>query len=176
MKIKFLTITSAALLAIGFSIAAGAGSIIDTDVDLIPDMLDNCITDTNGPAAPTLVPNNQVDVDGDGFGIRCDPDYNQDGNVGNGDFNIFFACFNCPPPDGQGAACGTGGGIDLDCTAGIAVPRVDHNQDGGIGVGDFNIFFSHWQGVPGPSCGGPPKGGAVPAAGETDGTGPCGVN
>jgi hypothetical protein len=178
MKLTFTLM--ACLLMGGVALSVNSGSILDSDTgvlpaegpDGIPDVFDNCVTDSNGPASPpAVVANDQVDVDGDGFGIRCDPDYNQDGSVGVGDFNLFFACFSCPGPAGSGVACGAAC-AGASTAAGVA--STDHNQDTTIGVGDFNIFFSKFPGVPGPSCGGPPKGGVVPAAGEVDGTGPCG--
>lgn len=123
MKLKLLIIS---LLACGFAMSAGAGAILDDDGDLIPDVFDNCVTDDNGPN--TVPANNQVDLDGDGIGVRCDPDYNQDGTVGTGDFAIFFDAFSGAAPE----------------------PRADHNQDGTVGTGDFAIFFEKFTiGSPG---------------------------
>jgi hypothetical protein len=90
MKIKFLALASVALLAFGLSLTAGAGSIDDTDSDLIPDVFDNCSAHANGPASAT----NQVDTDGDGFGNRCDCDYFQDGFILGDDIADLFANFN----------------------------------------------------------------------------------
>jgi hypothetical protein len=155
-------ILMACLLAGGFALWANAGVILDEDMsnpcvqtpDGVPNNFDNCIYSPNGPDAPLFVSNDQVDVDADGFGIACDPDYNQDCTVGVADFNIFFACFTCPPPDGSGFSCGATCAGALTA-AGVA--SIDHNQDTTIGVGDFQVFFQHFlpHAVPGPSCGGP---------------------
>ena len=92
MNLKHVFFVS--LLAIGFAFSANAGSIDDADSDRIPDVFDNCPNHDNGP--DTVPANNQTDLDGDGFGVRCDPDYNQDGSVGVGDFTIFFEFFDGP--------------------------------------------------------------------------------
>ena len=63
----------------------------DSDADGVPDALDNCIDEPNGPV---LGPNDQVDSDGDGFGNVCDGDFNQDVFVGGPDFDTFLQCFN----------------------------------------------------------------------------------
>ena len=126
MKLKYILM--ACLLAGGMALSANAGVITDTDLDTIPDVFDNCPNQDNGPN--TVPANNQTDLDGDGFGVRCDPDYNQDNTVGVGDFTIFFDAF----------------------TNGVGVePKADHNQDGSVGVGDFTIFFFFFDGagVPG---------------------------
>ncbi len=90
------SILMACLFTGALAVSANAGSIVDTDGDTIPDVFDNCVNDDNGPN--TVPPNNQTDLDGDGFGVRCDPDYNQDGTVGVGDFTIFFEKFTAGVP------------------------------------------------------------------------------
>jgi hypothetical protein len=71
MKITFLTIASAVLLVLGFSLTVSAGSIADVDLDLIPDVFDNCSVNPNGPNDAL----NQTDDDNDGFGTACDCDF-----------------------------------------------------------------------------------------------------
>jgi hypothetical protein len=71
MKIKFLAIASAVLLALCLSLVASAGSVVDTDGDLVPDGFDNCTQVPNGPNQDS----NQVDTDGDGYGNACDCDF-----------------------------------------------------------------------------------------------------
>lgn len=90
------SILMACLFTGALAVSANAGSILDFDGDTIPDVFDNCVTDDNGPN--TFPANNQTDLDGDGFGVRCDPDYNQDGTVGVGDFTIFFDKFTIGVP------------------------------------------------------------------------------
>jgi len=123
MKLKVLMIVGLATIGLAFS--ANAGVIVDTDTDLIPDVLDNCPNDANGPGE---APNNQVDTNGDGFGNRCDADYNGVGaTVDFADFNIFLANFGGP-----------GGGDQ------------DHNLVGAtVDFGDFNIFLALFGGPPG---------------------------
>ena len=71
MNLKYIFL--AGLFAIGFAFLATAGTIFDTDGDLIPDVFDNCSELENGPNHPEG--NNQTDVDGDGFGNACDCDH-----------------------------------------------------------------------------------------------------
>ncbi len=55
---------------------------LDTDLDTVPDVDDNC----------TLVANtDQRDTDGDGFGNICDPDFNGNGIVDGADFSTIKA-------------------------------------------------------------------------------------
>lgn len=128
MKIKFMALASAALLAFGLSLAASAGSIDDTDSDLIPDVFDNCSTVANGPAGT----NNQVDVDGDGFGNACDCDFGApapgDGFILGDDIVALFAVF--------------GGSSALH----------DQDGDGFILGSDVVSCFGQFGGSPGPGA------------------------
>ena len=90
MKFKLLAIASVLLIAVGFSMSAGAGSIDDGDTDLIPDVFDNCVLTPNGPNDLK----NQTDTDGDGIGDTCDCDFLQDGFVLGDDISDLFANFN----------------------------------------------------------------------------------
>ena len=122
MKIKILAIASAVLLAVSFSLAAGAGSIDDTDSDLIPDVFDNCSVDANGPGQAL----NQTDEDGDGIGTACDCDFTQDNIVLGDDVVALFGAFNGPSP-------------------------LHDNTGDGIVFGDDVVFcFGQFNGAPGP--------------------------
>ena len=94
MKIKLLAIAGALVLAVGFSLVAGAGSVADLDGDQVPDAFDNCLTTPNGPDDGT----NQTDGDTDGFGDACDCDYTDpapgDGFVLGNDLLELFGVFN----------------------------------------------------------------------------------
>jgi hypothetical protein len=103
---------------------ATAGNVIDTDADLVPDQFDNCRIRSNGP---NQAPNNQVDGDLDGYGNRCDADYNNDMEVNGGDFGRFVAAFN------------------------TADPIVDLSGDGFVNGADFGLFLSNFGKLAGPS-------------------------
>jgi hypothetical protein len=118
------------LLAICFAMSANAGVIDDTDMDLIPDVFDNCtgVVGTDYPNGPGESPNNQIDSDGDGFGNRCDADFNNTGaTIDLADLNLFLAAFSGPGNN-----------------------EFDLNYDGAsINLGDLNIFLALFSGPPG---------------------------
>lgn len=95
----------------------------DTDGDGVPDPLDNCVDVPNGPGEP----GNQIDVDQDGYGNRCDADFDNDGGVDGRDFSILMTTFNSISPLHDL----TGDGL----------------QDGA----DFGVFVSMFNQHPGPS-------------------------
>lgn len=121
MKLKLALLVG--LFAFGFAMSASAGAVVDTDTDLVPDQFDNCRVLANGPSQTT----NQVDSNLDGYGNRCDPDYNNDGQVSATDFSTFLAAFGGP---------GT---------------ITDHNGDGLTSATDFSTFLQFLGGIPGPS-------------------------
>ncbi len=90
----------------------------DEDGDGVPFGFDNCVELANP---------DQVDVDGDGFGNPCDPDYTNDGNVDVLDFGVFLAHFDQISP-----------AHDLD-------------GDGKLTVLDFGFFLRRFGDDPGPS-------------------------
>jgi hypothetical protein len=124
MNLKLIFFVS--LFAIGFAMSATAGSIDDSDLDTIPDVFDNCSLVSNGPGE---APNNQVDLDFDGFGNRCDADYDNDGDTDLDDFNGFLADFGNPATGIQ-----------------------DHDADGDTDLDDFNLFLTLFGGPPGPGA------------------------
>ncbi len=127
MRLSLLAIASTAMLALGMIVlSANAGSIDDTDSDLIPDVFDNCSAVANGPG--TAGQCNQVDADGDGFGNTCDGDFNNDNVVTGADFSILLAVF------------------------GTTDPVSDLNCDGVVTGGDFSAFLSLFGGAPGPGA------------------------
>lgn len=70
MRATRITVVMLALLSLGGSVVSGQPA--DLDADGSPDSIDNC---TNHPN-PT-----QMDVDGDGYGNACDPDFDNSGIV-----------------------------------------------------------------------------------------------
>jgi hypothetical protein len=121
MKLKLILL--AGTFVFGFAMTANAGAIVDTDVDAIPDVFDNCLVVPNGPAQDS----NQIDTDEDGFGNICDADFNNSGSVTGADFTIFIASFN------------TGD------------PLTDMNGSGSVTGADFTLFIGGFNLPPGPS-------------------------
>jgi hypothetical protein len=128
MKIKFMALASVALLAFGLSLSVSAGSIDDTDGDLIPDVFDNCSLAANGPG--DLNGNNQIDIDGDGLGNACDCDF-------------------VAPAPGDGFVLGNDI-VELFAVFGGTSPLHDQDFDGFILGTDIVICFAQFGGSPGP--------------------------
>jgi hypothetical protein len=127
MKIKILAIATGVLLAVSFSLAAGAGTIADFDVDLIPDVFDNCSEKVNGPGTGGANAD-QADEDSDGFGNACDCDFTQDGTVLVDDISSLFGAFNGPSL------------------------LHDNTGDGTVLVDDVSFCFGQFNGPPGPGA------------------------
>ena len=93
--------------------------LIDTDKDGAFDHEDNC----------TLLPNpDQVDTDGDGYGNRCDGDFDNDGFVGMDDLSTALGHLNT-----QDAL-------------------FDINGDGWVGMDDVVLLLGFLNSPPGPSA------------------------
>ncbi len=96
----------------------GLPPFVDTDADSVLDPVDNC----------TLLPNDdQRDTDGDHFGNRCDPDFDNNGIVGRHDLAYLRSVFGTADADG-----------DLD-------------GDGIVGPRDLAILLNFRGKPPGPS-------------------------
>jgi len=118
-----------------------AGAFEDIDNDGISDSTDNCLIAANPQ---------QGDPDLDGYGTRCDADFDQDGDTDQDDVDFFlFNCESNPIP-----------------------PICDFNEDGISDSADLQIMASLLGAPPGPSglacagtvpCPAPP---AVPALGR----------
>jgi hypothetical protein len=101
----------------------------DGDSDGVGDACDNCTTLSNGPLTPGLLPvNSQLDVDGDGYGNRCDADFNNNGLVDPIDFSAM-----------KGAV-------------GTISPIHDLNANGIVDPTDFSITKAFFGKAPGPSA------------------------
>ncbi|MCB1701249.1 MAG: hypothetical protein KDI14_10470 [Halioglobus sp.] len=99
---------------------------VDNDGDGIHDGIDNCMSLANPE---------QFDSDHDGYGNLCDGDLNQDNVTDMKDFVSFLSNFG-------DRACSTQTG---SCNG------ADFNDDGAVGLADFNIFRRQFNQVPGPS-------------------------
>ena len=126
MKTGLMAGGIALLATLGLSFAAFAGPSVDTDGDGVYDVLDNCVTVQNASPA-------DCDTDNDGYGNRCDADFDEDNFVFPSDFTTFAADFS-------GGGYDSGVGTDMDC-------------DGYVFPTDFTIFQSYFTGSasPGPS-------------------------
>ena len=92
----------------------------DADSDGVPDASDNCTLDAN---------TNQLDTNGDGYGNRCDPDFNNNGIVDSQDGALLKAAF--------GSA---------------AFPDRDLNGNGIVDSQDGAILKARFGQPPGPSA------------------------
>ena len=103
----------------GHSSIAGASESADADNDGIFDSVDNCQQESNP---------SQLDTDGDGFGNRCDPDFNNDLVVNFIDLGIVRSRFFTNDADS------------------------DLNEDGAVNFVDLGILRSFFFMSPGPSA------------------------
>lgn len=116
--------------------SATAGSLGETEGDLVPSQYDNCWVVVNGPNQAS----NQVDTDQDGYGNRCDTDYDDNLATTAADFGQLLGQF--------GRSCNRFLPGYLDCE------EKDHDGNLNVTVADFGIFlqkFSSPPGAPGPS-------------------------
>lgn len=100
------------------------GSAGDSDADGVVDCIDNCTQVANA---------DQRDTDSDGYGNRCDADFDNNNVVGFSDYKLLAALWGM-----------TSGDPGYD-------PDVDLDGNGRIGISDFINLFTHWGRPPGPS-------------------------
>ena len=91
-SVKFYALVLGAALALTPVQALATNN--DIDVDSVNDKIDNCIPESGGEIDRLAAQNPRVrgvqpDADGDGFGTRCDADYDNNGIVGFSDFGLF---------------------------------------------------------------------------------------
>ena len=119
---KLNVILLASVMAFGFALMANSGAVTDTDGDTVADVSDNCPLKDNGPGEQS----NQIDTDGDDFGNRCDPDFDQDNQVTASDFTLFLGVFPGPVT-----------GADLE---------FDMDGDASALSGDFIFYLEYFPG------------------------------
>jgi hypothetical protein len=132
-----LIAVQAGYVLLGAPLAVFAGVVPDFDFDLVPSDFDGCSQVANGPSQTS----NQVDSDLDGYGNRCDTDYDQNGATTAADFGLLLGCF------GQ---IGPFGGSAVGCRV------IGHDGNTAITAADFGIFLGKFSGAgdanrPGPS-------------------------
>jgi hypothetical protein len=122
--VKLASIPLALLLALAVLSPSFAGPSVDTDGDTVFDVLDNCRLLAN--KAPL-----DCDTDDDGYGNRCDGDFDNNNSTSAIDFGIFVPSFKSGVP--------TAKGTDMDCS-------------GVVNANDFGLFVPNFKaGKPGPS-------------------------
>ena len=134
--ISVIKIVCALPLLIGsaFMLVSAQAFAVDSDSDGVDDLVDNCTNAANP---------DQRDTDADGYGNRCDADFNGDGNVNLSDYSVFRSAF------------------------GTAGPDEDFNGDGIVNLSDYSIFRKSFGKALGPSCIDTANGCAAPLAGGT---------
>jgi hypothetical protein len=129
-------------LALGLAGAALAGN--DSDGDGVMDSVDNCKMHANSATTPGHQMSQQ-DTDQDGFGNRCDADFNNNGVVNAQDAGLFNQCLMA---SGKAATQPAG----LTTSTGTACESMDLNDDGLVNSRDTALFNQLKQSpTPGPS-------------------------
>ncbi len=157
-----LALTPVAALAAP-SVHVDAQSTIDLDDDTVRDVEDNCIP-RSGTEIDRLAAQNprvrgvQTDTDGDGFGNRCDCDFDNNDVVGMADLGLFTQVAGAVDTDRWP---GETPESDLDIAWGeeayvgtiLVTPELmDHTGDGRVNLADLNVLLDGWGGAPGPSA------------------------
>ena len=130
----------------------------DLDDDAVIDKMDNCVP-WSADEFDRLAAQNprvrgvQTDTDGDGFGNRCDADYDNNGIVGYSDYGILSRLFGAVDTDRHGGEETIPAWDAVIPMNGILVTpeMADHNDDGRVDVEDFFILLDLFGFPPGPS-------------------------
>ena len=156
ISVKFYVLVFGAALALTPVQVLAANN--DLDDDAVIDKLDNCVPwsadEFDRLAAQNFrVRGVQTDTDGDGFGNRCDSDYDNDGIVDLSDYGILAQLAGAVDTDRHGGEETRMAWDTVFEANGILVtPEVaDHNDDGRVDAEDFLIFLDGWGLPPGPS-------------------------
>jgi hypothetical protein len=100
----------------------------------------------------------QPDTDGDGYGNRCDCDYNNNGTVDIEDVGLFSQFFGAADPEIYGdvgtseIAWGEERYVELGGQEIVLTPELaDHNANGRVDLDDFDALHADFGQEPGPS-------------------------
>jgi hypothetical protein len=134
----------------------------DLDVDSVNDKIDNCIPESGADIDLLAAQNPRVrgvqpDFDGDGFGTRCDSDYDNNDVVGFSDLGLFTQVAGAVDTDLHTGETSENflelaWGEETTVNGILVTPELmDHNADGRVDVLDFNILVDSFGHRPGPS-------------------------
>jgi hypothetical protein len=156
ISVKFYALVFGAALALTPVQVLAANN--DLDDDAVNDKMDNCVPwsadEFDRLAAQNFrVRGVQMDTDDDGFGNRCDSDYDNSGIVGYPDFLIIAGLFGAVDTDRHGGEeTKMAWDAVFEMNGILVTPEMaDHNDDGRVDVEDFNILLEGWGLPPGPS-------------------------
>ncbi len=126
------------LVVFGLLLTSSPAIALDSDLDGVDDLVDNCPSVPNPRTVPPLpgqtTVGGQPDDDADGTGNACDCDFTGDGFCNVEDFNAFLPEFIVGVPE-------PGSGTDM-------------TGDGFVNIDDFLAFFPGFHlGAPGANCG-----------------------
>ena len=155
ISVKFYALVFGAALALTPVQVLAADN--DLDDDAVIDKMDNCVPWSEDPddrlaAQNFRVRGVQTDTDGDGFGNRCDSDYDNDGIVGLSDFGILTKLAGAVDTDRHGGETRMDWDTEFEMNGILVTPEMaDHNDDGRVDYKDFDILLDGWGFPPGPS-------------------------
>ena len=143
-------ISLAGLSSLGLALLVAGGSLagtgVDSDGDGVADSVDNCTAMPNSSATPGHLMSQQ-DTDKDGFGNRCDADFNNNGVVNGQDTALYNECLGA-----VGNAGGAGAAKGLATASGVSCENMDLNDNGVVNGQDSALFNQLKQAEkPGPS-------------------------
>ena len=155
ISVKFYALVFGAALALTPVQVLAANNDLDDD-DVI-DKLDNCVPRSGDEIDPLSAQNFRVrgvqtDTDDDGFGNRCDSDYDNDGVVGLSDFGTFTRLSGSVDTDRHGGETRMAWDTVFEWNGVFVTPELaDHNDDGRVDEEDFFILLDGFGLPPGPS-------------------------
>jgi len=136
---------------------------VDLDGDQVLDHEDNCIpwsdfgSDVEAAHNPAAHPGGQPDTDGDGFGNRCDCDFDNNDVVGMADLGLFTQVAGAVdtdlyPGETSDNFLDLAWGEETTVNGILVTPELmDHNANGKVDLDDLNILLGSFGHKPGPS-------------------------